>query len=227
MTITYNSTNYFLIPCKDGFLLIDAGWYGKLERFKKELASLDIELNQIKYIFLTHHHHDHSALVQDLRDLTNAKLIVHKEQVDFITDGITDYKKIKQYNWLLWLIDRVLRPLIKYNYKPIKIEQSDFIINSDVDEMTLREIGVNGKIIATPGHSRDSISILLDSGVAYVGDLAMNIMGLICKVPLPIEAENYQQVNDSLKKLINLGAKEFYPSHGGLINKKMIENIIK
>jgi glyoxylase-like metal-dependent hydrolase (beta-lactamase superfamily II) len=55
----------------------------------------------------------------------------------------------------------------------------------------------------------------------------MDIMGLISKVPLPIEAENYQQVNDSLKKLINLGAKEFYPSHGGLIDKKMIEKIIK
>jgi glyoxylase-like metal-dependent hydrolase (beta-lactamase superfamily II) len=227
MTITYNSTNYFLIPCQDGFLLIDAGWNGKLERFKQELASFDIGLNQIKYIFLTHHHHDHSALVQDLRDLTNAKLIVHKEQVDFITKGVTDYKKIKQYNWLLWLIDKALRPLIKYNYKPIKIEQSDFIINSDVDDMTLREIGVNGKIIATPGHSKDSISILLDSGIAYVGDLATNIMGLICKVPLPIEAENYQQVNDSMKKLINLGAKEFYPSHGGLISKKMIKNVIK
>jgi glyoxylase-like metal-dependent hydrolase (beta-lactamase superfamily II) len=227
MTITYNSTNYFLIPCQDGFLLIDAGWHGKLERFKQELASFDIGLNQIKYIFLTHHHHDHSALVQDLKDLTNAKLIVHKEQVNFLIKGETDYKQIKQFNWILWLIDRILRPFIKYNYKPIKIEQTDFIIDTEVDDLTLRGIGVNGKIVTTPGHSKDSISILLDSGGAYVGDLAMNIMGLICKAPLPIEAENYHQVNDSMKKLINLGAKEFYPSHGGLIDKKMIEQIIK
>lgn len=227
MTITYNSTNYFLIPCQNGYLLIDAGWHGKLERFKQELASFNIGLNQIKYIFLTHHHHDHAALIQDLRDLTNAQLIIHKEQVDFIAKGITDYKKIKQYNWLLWLIDKALRPLIKFNYRPITILQSDFVIDSDVDNIVLREIGVNGRVIATPGHSKDSVSLLLDNGIAYVGDLAMNIMGLICKPPLPIEAENYNQVNDSMKKLINLGAKEFYPSHGGLIDKKMIENIIR
>jgi glyoxylase-like metal-dependent hydrolase (beta-lactamase superfamily II) len=227
MTITYNSTNYFLLTCQHGFILIDAGWHGKLQRFKQELASFNIGLNQIKYIFITHHHHDHSALVQDLRVLTNAKLIVHKQQVDFITEGVTDYKKIKQYNWLLWLIDRVFRPFIKYNYKPVKIEQSDFIINSDVDDTVLRAIGVNGKILATPGHSIDSVSILLDNGVAYIGDLAMNIMGFICKTPLPIEAENYQQVNESLKKLIDLGAKEFYPSHGGPIDKKTVENILK
>jgi glyoxylase-like metal-dependent hydrolase (beta-lactamase superfamily II) len=27
---------------------------------------------------------------------------------------------------------------------------------------------------------------------------------------------------DSMRKLINSGAKEFYPSHGGLVSKKMI-----
>ncbi len=198
-----------------------------MERFKQELASTGIKLNQIKYIFLTHHHHDHSALVQELRDLTNAKLIIHRKQVDFITKGVTDFKKLKQHNWLLWLIDKLLRPFIKYNYKPVKIEQSDIIINSDTDDTKLREIGISGRIISTPGHSKDSISILLDSGVAYVGDLAMNIMGLISKVPLPIEAENYQQVIDSMRKLIDLGAIEFYPSHGGLVSKKMIENVIE
>jgi glyoxylase-like metal-dependent hydrolase (beta-lactamase superfamily II) len=227
MTITYNSTNYFLEPCQDGFLLIDAGWHGKLKRFKQDLGNLNIELNEIKYILLTHHHHDHSALVQDLKDLTSAKLIVHKRQVDYLTKGITDYKKVKQYNCFLWLIDKLLRPLIKYDYRPIKIETSDFIIDSDIDDKILRKIGVKGKIVATPGHSNDSVSVLLDNGVAYVGDLAMSIMGLISRIPLPIEAENYGQVKDSMKKLINLGANEFYPSHGELISKKMIEQVIK
>ncbi|MBM3405439.1 MAG: MBL fold metallo-hydrolase [Bacteroidetes bacterium] len=64
MTITYNSTNYFLIPCNDGFLLIDAGWHGKLEKFKRELDSFNIGINQIKYIFLTHHHYpSHGGLI--------------------------------------------------------------------------------------------------------------------------------------------------------------------
>ena len=35
----------------------------------------------------------------------------------------------------------------------------------------LAEIGIDGEIIYTPGHSDDSISIILDEGIAIVGDL--------------------------------------------------------
>lgn len=113
MKITYNSTNYYLEPCNNGFLLIDAGWYGKGEKFKKELKLLGVKPEQIKYILLTHHHHDHSAIVQELKDITNAKLIVHKKQIPHLEQGITDNKKVKQYNWMLWLIDKLAKPFIK------------------------------------------------------------------------------------------------------------------
>ena len=100
---------------------------------------------------MTHHHHDHSALVQDLRELTGAKLIVHKKQVKHLTAGTTDYKRVNQCNWLLWIIDKVMRPMIQYNYRPVRISPIDLVINSDFDDITLRALGVCGKIIATPG----------------------------------------------------------------------------
>ena len=51
MKITYNSTNYYLIPCNDGFLLIDAGWNGLLRVFLEKLHSIGIAPVQIKYSF--------------------------------------------------------------------------------------------------------------------------------------------------------------------------------
>lgn len=228
MKITYNSTNYYLEPCNNGFLLIDAGWYGKGEKFKKELKLLGIKPEQIKYILLTHHHHDHSAIVQELKDITNAKLIVHKKQIPHLEQGITDNKKVKQYNWMLWLIDKIAKPFIKYNYPPISINSSDIIIDSDIDDSILRSIGTMGKIVLTPGHSSDSISVLLDNGSAYVGDLAMNFKSMkrLGKIPIPIEAEDFDEVILSIKKLINLGGILFYPSHGEVIAKTMIERVI-
>lgn len=207
MKITYNSTNYYLEPCNNGFLLIDAGWYGKGEKFKKELKILGIKPEQIKYILLTHHHHDHSAIIQELKDLSNAKLIVHEKQIPYLEKGITNSKKLKQYNWMLWLIDKLSKPFIKYNYPPISITNSDIIIDTDADDSILRSIGVLGKIVLTPGHSSDSISVLLDNGTTYVGDLAMNLKNMkqLGKMPLPIEAEDFDQVIFSIKKLINLG----------------------
>lgn len=228
MKITYNSTNYYLEPCNNGFLLIDAGWYGKGKIFKKKLNLLGIKPEQIKYILLTHHHHDHVAIIQELKMLTNAKLIVHEKQIPYLETGVTNDRYIRQYNWVLWLIDKLTKPFIKYKYHPISIDNSDIIIDIDTNDSMLRSIGVSGKIILTPGHSSDSISVLLDSGTAYVGDLAMNMssMKLIGKIPFPIEAEDFEQVKLSLKRLINFGGIRFYPSHGDIILKEMIERVI-
>lgn len=228
MKITYNSTNYYLEPCNNGFLLIDAGWYGKGKIFKKKLNLLGIKPEQIKYILLTHHHHDHVAIIQELKMLTNAKLIVHEKQIPYLETGVTNDRYIRQYNWVLWLIDKLTKPFVKYKYPPVSIDNSDIIINTDTNDNMLRSIGVSGKIILTPGHSSDSISVLLDSGTAYVGDLAMNMssMKLIGKIPFPIEAEDFEQVKLSLKRLINFGGIRFYPSHGDIIFKEMIERVI-
>ena len=38
-------------------------------------------------------------------------------------------------------------------------------------EKFLKDLGIDGKIIYTPVHSEDSISIILDEGIALVGDL--------------------------------------------------------
>ena len=225
MKITYNSTNYYLIPCNDGFLLIDAGWNGLLRVFLEKLHSIGIAPVQIKYILLTHHHHDHAAIVQELRKMTEAKLIVHKEQLPYLKAGFTDYKKLKQYNKLLWIIDRISRP----QYRPIDFDAADVIVDSDIDDVSLRNIGVQGKIVLTPGHSHDSISVLLDNGNAYIGDLAMNMnsMKLLGKAPFPIEAEDYLQVNQSLRKLVNLGVTLFYPSHGEVVTQEKIVETVK
>lgn len=228
MIITYNSTSFYLEPCNGGFLLIDAGWNGQLNLFLKKLHLLGIQPQQIQYILLTHHHHDHTAIVCELKKRTGAKLILHEKQRPYLEQGMTNYKALKQYNKLLWFADRISRPFIKYQYPVIKPDTSDIVVEADIDDFSLRKIGVQGKIISTPGHSLDSISILLDTGNVFVGDLAMNMsnMKFIGKVSFPIEAEDYLQVRLSLKKLIDLGAVMFYPSHGTPISKKIIEEAL-
>lgn len=228
MKITYNATNYYLEPCDEGFLLIDAGWHGKGDVFRKKLNLLGIGPEQIKYILLTHHHHDHAAIVQELKRLTKAKLIVHERQVPYLERGITNNRDIKQYNYVLWFIDKLTKPFIAYKYTPVSFDNSDIIIDTDFNDSILRSIGVPGKIMLTPGHSSDSISVLLDNGTAYIGDLGMNMrnMKLIGKRPLPIEAEDFEQVKSSMKKLIGFGGLRFYPSHGDMIVKQMIDRVI-
>ena len=82
------------------------------------------------------------------------------------------------------------------------------------EEFSLSEFGVAGKIVPTPGHSQGSVSISLDTGDAFVDDLAMNAFPLCFSPDLLIFAEDLQRVRDSLALLLDCGAKVIYPAHG-------------
>ena len=59
-----------------------------------------------------------------------------------------------------------------------------------------------------------SISVVLDSGDAFVGDMAMNGLPLTIGPNLPIFAEDLSALKDSWRKLIDMGVKKIYPAHG-------------
>lgn len=77
-----------------------------------------------------------------------------------------------------------------------------------------KNILIKGKIVFTPGHSPGSISVVLDSGDAFVGDMAMNGLPLTTRPNLPIFAEDMTAVKNSWRKLIDKGVKKIYPAHG-------------
>ena len=66
--------------------------------------------------------------------------------------------------------DRIFARDKKVNFTPIKDEDVRFFTFED-SRALLQEMGIAGTIIHTPGHSDDSISLMLDSGELFVGDL--------------------------------------------------------
>ena len=213
-TITYVGTNYFLLRAADGYMLIDAGWTGQWNRFLRGLKTVGISLGEIRYVFVTHHHHDHVGVIQKLREESNVKLIVHRNQVTYLTQGMTDVNNIKPINLFWKFVDLLTSPWIKYHYDPVEFREDDFVIDSLVDENLLRSIGIPGVVLSTPGHSKDSMSVLLDDGSAFIGDLGMNFGGVFNPCPLPIEAEDFCECCAHMQMLRERGAKTYFPSHG-------------
>jgi len=74
--------------------------------------------------------------------------------------------------------------------------------------------GVPGKVLFTPGHSMGSVSVLLETGDAFVGDLAMNGSLLRWGAGLPSLAEDLEMVKESWALLLRQGARVIYPAHG-------------
>jgi glyoxylase-like metal-dependent hydrolase (beta-lactamase superfamily II) len=90
--------------------------------------------------------------------------------------------------------------------------------------LSLAEYGIPGRVIYTPGHSMGSVSVLLDSGDAFVGDSAVNRFPLRLSpgLPLPIFAENLQILKKSWLRLLEQGAKTVYPAHGKPFSAEVI-----
>jgi glyoxylase-like metal-dependent hydrolase (beta-lactamase superfamily II) len=78
------------------------------------------------------------------------------------------------------------------------------------DDRPLGGFGLNGSIVPTPGHTRGSVSVVLPTGEAFVGDLAVNFLGSV----FPPFGENVPELLASWRKLARLGVKTIFPGHG-------------
>lgn len=92
--------------------------------------------------------------------------------------------------------------------------------------LSLADYGIPGRVVHTPGHSAGSVSVLLDTGEAFVGDLAMNKFPLRLSPGLPIFADDLPAVVDSWKLLLKAGATMVYPAHGRPFPAEVIREAI-
>ena len=210
-------TNCFLLKCRGGYLLVDTGVPGKYNSFLKKLSKINVDVREIKYLLITHYHSDHAGFAAELIRDSGAKIIVHKKGVPFLEEGKWKEKAKKGVfpnlciKFLVTLHDRLFPHTS--GYPPVEIPEGSHILEKD-DFDLLKEIGIDGIILYTPGHTEDSISVLLSDGSAIVGDVAMNFLNICHTRHSPIYIQDFEEMYGSWKKLIEHGAKTIYPAHG-------------
>ena len=192
-----------------GVIMIDGGTYNQVGEFSNTLSKHKIKADEIKLIVLTHGDFDHVGGTKELKELTGADVAIHENDRKNLEEGI--------FHWpegvTLW------GKFTKSVFKTMNRGRMEFPpVNADLllgdYEQSLAEFGVNGKIIFTPGHTAGSVSILLDSGEAFIGCLIHNKFPLVMKPGLPIYADDIQMLKQSLKMIVDRGAKILYPGHG-------------
>ena len=205
----------------DGVILIDGGDPNKLGNIKKGIAKALIQPEEIKLIILTHGHWDHIGSARDIKQMTRARILLHHKDMHFLADeiptqppGLTTWGKTM--NTMLTLVS----PLIH-------IPKFEVDIIAEDKELSLAEYGIPGRIIPTPGHSWGSVSVLLDSGDVFVGDLAMNLFPLRLNPGLPVFGDDMAIVKNSWKKLLDRDVKTIYPAHGNSFPSQIMRNLIQ
>jgi glyoxylase-like metal-dependent hydrolase (beta-lactamase superfamily II) len=197
----------YLIRGKD-VVMIDGGMPKKLKVFKRVLTRLDINPSDIKLIVLTHSHFDHSGSAREIREFTGAKIAIHESERTYLEDGgmiipkgVNIYGKITK-PWLFAIFKKISFP----KFKP------DILITDE--PYSLKTYGIDGNIIHTPGHTFGSISVIIDSGEAFVGCMAHNGFPFRIRPGLPIYAQDIEEIKKCWKVLIDGGVKMIYPGHG-------------
>ncbi|MDZ4158980.1 MAG: MBL fold metallo-hydrolase [Anaerolineaceae bacterium] len=206
-------SNVYLLSCSQGYLLIDTGYKNQYTRFLRHLTNLGVEPTHIRYLLLTHHHHDHAGFTAQLTLQSGAKVICHQAALAHLQRGSsaeTMQPVNRRTRVLLSLFGLIHRDS---TYPPYEFKTGDITVAAD-DAKLLRCLGIEGEIVFTPGHCSDSISVLLDDGSAFVGDSAMNFLQMAGIHHRPIYIEDIDAVFESWQKLIAKGAKMIYPTHG-------------
>ena len=218
LSVKLGWTRCFLLKCSGGYLLIDTDYEKYYALFEKKLARLGIAASQIKYLLLTHHHDDHAGFAAELVRCTGCKVIAHRNAVSLLKQGKNEEAVIKPANRrlqivlsLYWTFHKLFHGVS--NFPPLTLTERDIVIEGD-NEAVLKGIGIDGVILHTPGHTRDSISVLLSDGSAFVGDAAMNFLWWTGVGHRPIYIEDIDTVYESWRKLREHGARVIYPSHG-------------
>ena len=208
-TIPLGIDNVYVVKGK-GSVMIDSGAPKKGAAFLKGLEKIKIRPEEIQLIILTHGHWDHIGSTAEIKNMTGAKVVMHKNEKQWLEEslkpmppGVTSWGKIstKLFSW-------TIVPFV--HIQPTEV---DIVLENE--EFSLEEYGISGKVVYTPGHSSGSVSVLLETGEAFVGDMAMNKFPLRLSPGLPIYAENLPSLVNSWQLLLNGGAKTVYPSHGG------------
>ena len=154
--IKYGNTNTFYIPGLKGGLLIDTDYAGTLPAFYKAIKENEIRVEDIEYVLATHYHPDHMGLISELMK-QGVKLLLIDVQKDFVHFSDSIFER-----------DRLERD--KLAYTPIDERQAT-IISCEDSRSFLTARGICGEIINTPSHSEDSVSLIMDDGDCFVGDL--------------------------------------------------------
>lgn len=211
--------NAFVLASSDGCIVVDAGLPGTEGRIAAALARCGYKLSDVGLIIITHGHIDHAGNAERLRKFSGAPILLHRDEakycsrdteMNFCSTGLVGNFMLKA---------RIIQ-------QPYAGFQADIELSGN-DEFDLSSFGIAGRVYATPGHTGGSVSVALDDGQVFAGDLVSSgilLGGIMLKgrPKRPPFEENPMMVANSLESLINAGARKFHLGHGGPISAETV-----
>lgn len=184
VNVGYRSTNYWVVSAGRSRLLIDLGYPGTFGLLRARLERAGVPLSEIKLAIATHYHIDHAGAAQELKD-AGVRLVVVDLQLSAVP-----------------LMSAFTKP--QDGFREICLDDHLVVACAD-SRALLATLAIGGEFVHTPGHSPDSISVVLDDGCAFTGDLTL---------PKMANDADRDVVLASWHALRERGVERVHPGHG-------------
>ncbi|MDY6836920.1 MAG: MBL fold metallo-hydrolase [Thermodesulfobacteriota bacterium] len=210
-------SNAYLLRGKERTILVDAGSLQQEGAFVRNLERHGISAYDIALIVVTHAHFDHVGSLKAIQQHCQCPVAIHEEEARLVRQGAVVFPP--GTNLFGKAASYLGKRLIKSFFRFPAMEP-DIIISQD---FSLEPFGILGNIISTKGHTEGSLSVLLASGEAFVGDLAANYLPFGLGPIFPPFAENVSDLLTSWRRVLALGARIICPGHGKPFKAEWLE----
>ena len=148
-----NAINVLLLENDDGWTLVDTGVGGSVRRIQEAIAALGSGPEDLKRIFITHQHDDHTGGLKELLEWAPQAEVGATAHEAEVVSGRRGY-------------DASSNPLLRYvsrNAQPPGVAVGKVLCEGDL---------VSGfRLISTPGHTLGHVSLLRDGdGLLFTAD---------------------------------------------------------
>jgi len=204
----------------EGCIMIDTGPVRSVQAIRDWINIIPVEPDEIQLLILTHAHGDHTGAALGVKEFTGAQIAIHEYDREYLEKSITLWPSaFSTWGHIARIIMKPIKPMLRSPET-----HADVVIQNE--GLALTEYGIPGHVFHTPGHTQGSISVLLETGDAFVGCLAHNNFPFRLSPGFPIFGEDKDKLRESWKRLLDQGAKRIYPGHGNPFSADVIRKYL-
>lgn len=214
-TLFTGVANTHILVHPSGVTVIDAGMPRQANHILRKIHQLGYSARDLRLILITHGHVDHAGSAAALKRLTGAPIAMHRADAPLTATPSLKIPPGRNAEW-----DRIGRWLSSFGWAvPLDTFTPDIWLE---DGQSLREFGLDARVVSTPGHTAGSVSVSCDEGTMFVGDAILNLL----HVSFPLFWEDSSAAHESACRIRSMRPQRCYSGHGGVFDLRALDEFV-